>query len=143
MSKNPLSAQLQEVVSSCILKYSGDIEVSPASIATCAYPELDPENVSPVTVQWGCVLQLRAIAREVLRGEFDPIAEGNSGQGEMFEGLQERYPTKREGGPKYVLLGHLTGNEIDYNIQRLEREATKKLHHADALKEYKIFNNVV
>lgn len=133
---NPLTDQLTETVRKCVNDHFGDVEISPASIASCAFPELDPDGLSPETVKWGCLLELRGIARGVLRNEFDPIESEEPRQHPLFPDLQDRYPTKRPGGPKYVLLDHLSPEEAWYNVNRLRKEAEKKMGHADSLEEF-------
>ncbi len=135
---NPLTDQLTESVNECINNYAGDVEISPASVALCAYGLLDPEGVSPQVVQWGCNLELRALARAVLRKNFDPVDADEPRQHQLFPDLQERYPTKRNGGPKYVLLDHLSMEEGFYNVERLRNEGNKKIAHGDSLEEYLI-----
>ena len=132
--KNSQTNRLYEAVSICIEKVSGEVEISPEMVAMCALKELDPDQSAPILVTWGCNLELRQIARQVLRKTFDPLErEDHIDQGSLFEGLQAKYPCKRDGEDVYVDRMVLTKNERDFNIRRLRSEGLSKLEHADAL----------
>lgn len=114
--------------------------ISPSWVATEAMNDLDPERVSVEIVYFGCHLQLRQIAREILRKRFKPDeAPERSAQHDLFPDLQWRYPTARTAKneePEYVLLESLTKEDINYNVARLRSEAVAKLRHADALEAF-------
>jgi hypothetical protein len=101
---------------------------------------IDPAGKAPSLVHLGCHLQLRQIARELLRGKYEPDDNSrDDAQHELWPDLQERYPTARTAGseePEYVLLEHLTDEDIAYNVGRLRAEAEAKQHHADALEAW-------
>jgi hypothetical protein len=82
----------------------------------------------------GCHLQFRQIARSFCRRHFDPTERTED---DLFpETLQERYPRREfnpSGEAEYVLRDLLTPSDIAYNVERLRREASAKLKHADAL----------
>jgi hypothetical protein len=101
---------------------------------------LDGGRVSPALVYTGCHLQLRQIAREFLRGKYEPDGETeDDAQHELWPDLQRRYPTAktaRTPDPEYVLLEHLNDADVGYNLARLRSEAVAKLRHADALEAW-------
>lgn len=112
---------------------NGDIAISPAVLAAQAYPDIDPEGVAPILVQWAAVMEMRQLARGICRSRNDEFEERASMQDEMFEQLQPRYPAHRNGEEVYVQREHLTPKEYEYNIARLRSEGAAKLAHADAL----------
>jgi hypothetical protein len=130
-----LTAQLEETLNICLKQIEDEIEISPAFLSDCAMKRLDAFNRAPVLVKWGCSLQLRQLARGILRGAFDPMSdESKASQSDMFGGLQDKYPCTRNGDRVYVDRMNLTRNERHYNMLRLTKEANTKLQHAEALK---------
>ena len=123
--------QLANYIRKIINDYEADIEIAPAFIAREVMAEIDPSCLSPILVSYAANHQLRQMARQELRKEFDPIKTDK--QQEMFEGLQERYPCKRHGGCVYVLRSELTEDEYRVNIERMQREVFSKQQHVDAL----------
>lgn len=112
--------------------------ISPAWLATEAMIELDPERVSPHRVYIAAHLELRQLARGICRKRSEPESEATE-QHEMFPFLQRRYPEARSANteePQYVLLEHLTADDVKFNVQRLRSEASTKLAHADALEAW-------
>jgi hypothetical protein len=101
---------------------------------------IDSERRAPLLVHLGCNLQLRQIAREMLRGKYEPDGDSDAdAQHSLWPELQKRYPTAksaRDGDPEYVLLEHLTDADLAYNIARLRSEAQSKLRHATALEAW-------
>ncbi len=114
--------------------------ISPNWIATESMVMLDGPRVSPPLVYLGCHLQIRQIARELLRGKYEPDDVGEDDtQHDLWPDLQRRYPTaksQRSGDPEYVLLEELTATDVGYNVARLRGEAQAKLRHADALEAW-------
>ena len=115
--------------------------ISPSWVATEAMVIIDPDRVSPQLVRLGCHLELRQIARSVLRTRFAEADEDEeaSKQHEMFPELQWRYPTSRSSHleePEYVRLEDMTDDDVSYNVARLRSEAMRKLAHADALEAW-------
>lgn len=104
--------------------------------------ELDPEK----TVErrhpliWiGCHLELRQIARSLLRKRFEPEDDGKDGCDELFPDLQWRYPAARsanEPEPSYILREMMSDTDVGYNVARLRAEAAAKNQHADALEAW-------
>ena len=133
---NENTDRLMDVLRGCLVSIHSEIEIQPALLASRAMKEIDPSGSSPPLVAWAANLELRQLGRGLLRKSFDPIADDNP-QAELFEGLQERYPTKRNGESTYVLLSDLTDDEIDENLNRMAREVTAKQKHYDALLAYK------
>jgi hypothetical protein len=123
---------LQDVLRSLICNYSADIPVSAESVSADAMRTLDPNDISPVLVQWACVLELRQLARAILRNEYenDP---GQPEQGQLFTRLQDRYPGFGDRDGTYLPRAMMTPEDYAGNIDRLRREAKAKQAHADKL----------
>lgn len=135
----PEAKKLFDTVARIINVRASETRISPSWIATEAITDLDPERVSVPLVYLGCHLQLRQIARQLLRKSFES-EETESFQHNLFPNLQARYPTARSvdaDEPEYVVLEMLSDEDIDYNIDRLRSEAMSKLKHADALAAFK------
>jgi hypothetical protein len=149
-----LESQLASVVARIIGIRRSQVKIHPSWIATEALDEIDPGGRSVALVSAGCHLQLRQIARDQCRKLFDedgacrrPDSDPDYPMFPMFEQLQWRYPVRKrlqvvdEDGeerkePEYVLLEHMTGDDVDYNVARLEAEATAKVAHARALRAW-------
>lgn len=129
-----LTKQLEDTLRQCLEIVYNEVAISPAMLASCAINKLDSDNVSPILVQWGCNLELRQMARAMLRREFDPLIDKNDDhQPELFTGLQAKYPCKRNGENVYVDRMRLTKEERLFNIERMSREIDAKTQHRDAL----------
>lgn len=132
--------KLAETVARVIDLRHDAVSISPNWVATEAMLLLDPQHAAPALVYAGCHLQLRQVARQQLRGKYQP--EDSAGeQHQLFPDLQTRYPTAHSAQaaePEYVLLEHLPERDLDYNIARLEAEAIAKQKHADALRSYRL-----
>jgi len=114
------------------------IKVSPSWLATEAMAKLDPDKISPHLVYLGCHLQLRQIARSICRAKFEPDDE-EAEQHALFPDLQKRYPIvrqSRDDEPEYILLEHMSKDDVLFNVARLRKEASAKLVHADALEAW-------
>lgn len=138
-SRPPTEAQqLVEIIARIIDTRRLASRISPSWVATEAMTELDPKRTSKPLVYLGCHLELRQIARGLLRSWFED-ADPDEHQHELWPDLQWRYPTARSSGgdePEYVKLEEMSDNDIDYNVTRLRNEARSKLAHADALEAY-------
>lgn len=128
-----LHNQLTEILRECITQFDSDIAISPAILASQAMKMMDDGGVSPVLVAYSSNMNLRQIARKLLRREFDPVYEDDSGQSEMFTGLQERYPCLRADDFVYVQRMRMTLEEREFMVSRLRKEALAKTQHADSL----------
>lgn len=129
---NNLNEQVEAIIKSC-MNDDIDIPMSAASLAKCALDIMDPENISPALVSYACNRELRQIARQLLRREFDPSTKESTDQVEMFDKLQDRYPAHRNGELLYVPRMQLTYEERMFNVERMQREIESKQKHADAL----------
>lgn len=133
---------LTDIIAQIIETRRDETKISPSWIATQAMTELDPDHHSIPLVYLAAHLEMRQIARGLLRQWFedsDPETDdGESLQHELFPSLQRRYPCVRRKGdePEYVRLEEMTDADIDYNVTRMRRESMAKLHHADALIAY-------
>jgi hypothetical protein len=115
-----------------------EIRVSPNWLATAAMEEMDPDRSSPTIVYTAAHLELRQLARSILRKAADPIDEA-SDQHEMFPLLQKRYPAARSTTteePEYVKLEALTELDVAFNLGRMRASASRLLAHCDALEAW-------
>lgn len=131
--------RLRELVLTVFDGREDAITVSPAWLATETMARLDPGRASDPTIYLAAHLQFRQVAREVLRGRFQPQAEPDEeAQHPLFPTLQQRYPLPHKRGeePVYKRLEDLTSGEVAFNVARLRREAAGKLKHADALEAW-------
>ncbi len=135
MTETPNTDHLMDIIRECLAEVDSEIEVQPALLARCAMLKIDPNDVSPVLVAWAANLELRQLSRGLLRKKFEPM---DNPQITMFEGLQDRYPTKRNSEATYVKLDELTDNEIDENLDRMASEIAAKQKHYDALLAFKM-----
>lgn len=131
---------LADLISRVIEAHRAAPRISPSLIATEAMDELDPSGMVKrgADLLWlACNLYLRQVARQQLAHRFSP-KDIDSDQGELFTGLQWRYPTARaaKDDPVYVLLDLMTDEDVGYNVDRLRAEASAKLQHADALQAW-------
>jgi hypothetical protein len=116
---------------------SEEIRVSPSWLATEAMVTLDGEHHSPPLVYLAAHLQLRQLARSICRRKFED-GDDDTEQHELFPNLQKRYPAAHspDSEPEYVLLDHLSKDDVTFNVHRLRSEAQAKLRHADALEAW-------
>jgi len=115
-----------------LIAFKADTPISAEWLASSALKDLDPEDEAPTLVSFGCNLQLRQMARDLLRKTYDPIA-AESPQSEMFEKLQDRYPGFGRNKGKYIPRHLMTLEDRQGNIDRMTREVKAKLEHRDAL----------
>lgn len=129
--------RLRELLESIYERRVDEVRVSPAWLATEALLHLDPTKTAPELVYRAAHLQLRQLGRSLCRQRFEEDGEWSE-QHDLFPNLQKRYPAAHspDAEPEYVLLEHLTGDDIAFNVQRLRREANAKLFHADALEAW-------
>lgn len=133
--QDSLTTKLHDTLAECLEQVEQEVEISPELLAHCAMKVLDPKGKAPSLVEWAANLELRQLARALLRKTFDPLApKPDVGQEDMFVGLQEKYPCKRSGEVVYVDRMRLSHDERKYNISRLEKEGQSKLEHAGALR---------
>ena len=133
-----MSNKLTDVVNSVIDSNSNQDELMPAWVANAAYRNIDPDQIAPIDVKIAALQYLKQLARQVLRGKFEPL-EGNADQHELWPDLQTRYPVLRQNSdaePTYVKLELLNGNDALWNINRLRKEADTKIKHANALEQW-------
>jgi len=140
--RHSLTEQLYAACRIVVESHSGDIAIAPSLVAQLAMKNLDKLNSAPAVVSWGCTLQCRHAAREILRKQFDPTAddfqEGDAHGHPIFPNLQLRYPTKRgvRGDPEYVLLEQLTDGERALNVSQMRSRGQRLLDHAAALEAW-------
>ena len=133
---------LHTTVTAIIWEHQAQITLDPRWIATEAMAKLKAKSLwrENPTVYIGCHLQLRQIARQVLGKTYESEDDApGEAQHEMFAGLQSRYPkapTEGEVERSYVLLEHMSKEDVRYNVGRLRSEARAKLKHADTLEAW-------
>lgn len=120
--------------------------VAPDSIASAAMEIIKFRYVLHNAGWYGCYQHMLQLARDRLRGQFDPEARAAAyvaGQSELFDdALQDRYPRaprRRPDGnwaePEYVLRDQLGEDDRWFNIDRLEHVAGALTRHHRALRE--------
>ena len=127
-----LKLKLSNYINKAISDHSGDISISPSSVAANVIKQLDPSNETIPIISYGFNLQVRALARLVLGKKFGKPKEDET-QSELFEGLQERYPAARN-SDEYILREDLTLEQRRYNEDRLRKTGESFIKHSDALK---------
>ena len=125
------TTQLQDLLRKALSEYSADMPVSAETLAGVVIDEIDEKHSAPILVRWGCVLELRQLARPMLRREFEEETENK--QPDLFGGLQDRYPGYGEHKGMYMPRSMMTAEDYAGNIARLGREADAKQKHRDAL----------
>lgn len=139
---NILTNQINEILLRCVDEEKEEIDISPEYIASRGMKIMNPKSTATQMVEWVAVLQLRQMARAILRKQFEPTHKGHN-NGDMFPVLQPRYPvdvTYEENGETTVTTVyrermHMSYEERQVMIVRLEKEATAKQQHADALRQ--------
>ena len=128
----------REMVQRVYDMYRDRVSVSPTWLATECMMQLDPERRSHALEYKMAHLQFRQIARGICAGHWEAPDEEAGEEHDLFPDLQKRYPIHRpkDSEPEYVLLEHLSGIDIAFNVGRLRSEAVAKLKHADALEAY-------
>ena len=133
------SPALTTIVARIIEMHRDEPRINAQTIATAALLEIDPGKVSLPPVLAGCHLALHQIARGLLRKRFDEDDEdGDEDQMLPFPGLQQRYPSFKQGASdrEYVLLEKMFPADIAFNVARLRKEGATKSKHADALEAW-------
>jgi hypothetical protein len=130
--------RLREIVERIVSIRDSDIAISPSWVATQAMFELDPKKTSESNIYLAAHLQFRQIARKVLGAKFEAEVDADKDQHPLFPDLQRRYPLPhlKDEEPRYKLLEYLDHDERVFNVNRLRKEASGKLAHADALEAY-------
>jgi hypothetical protein len=134
-----MESTLIDVINGVIFNSSNQDQIMPAWVANAALKELDPDSLSPYRVRLAAIQALKQIARQQLRGKFEPDDDAQAMQHQLFPGLQHRYPAARQtsdGEPIYIKTELMTSADTAANIQRLRSEAGTKLKHADALEQW-------
>jgi len=101
-------------------------------------------------IRFGCLLELRQIAREILRRTHlnghsknaadEEVETQSSFQGDDFSLLQMRYPRAHKNGrPQgYVLRDEMTEVDWEWNLVNLKSEGEVRLKHCRQLERYGI-----
>ena len=133
MKRHRQAEQLHAVLSECLGDRT-DVPISAASLALCAMKRIDPDDISLPLVAFGCNMELRQMAREMLRETYDPTAKDWSDtQGELFQGLQKMYPCKRQGKDVYVPRMQMTLAERERVLEMMTTHIKSRIKHRDAL----------
>jgi hypothetical protein len=107
----------------------------------------DAEQLKPSAITTQILAKLgeadiRALARQALRQRVARICrslcEADNDSPDLFDGVQARYPTARSSGEdvSYVPREAMTAGDVTWNIQRLRKEGTTKLAHAETLQRW-------
>ena len=145
------SSRLRMIVRKHIMTHSRDASVDPYKIASNVLEELEPHDS-----KLAAHLQLRHLARELLRREFEVAAANDSAppeapprsgrittlqvrqtaqsEPEIPNLLQDRYPQANHAG--YIKRELMSEADWRWNIARLEHEGRVKNEHAAALREW-------
>jgi hypothetical protein len=132
------TSQLVAILSRIVDTRRGERTINPSWVATEALIEIDPDGKSPPLVRVGCHLELRQLARGLLREVFER-GESADDAHPLFPELQWRYPQasrKGDAEPSYILLDEMMPKDIAYNVDRLRMEGRSKLAHADRLEAF-------
>lgn len=130
--------KLTAIVNKVVTDRQEQSRISPTWIAAEVMSLLDPTRLSPPLVALGCNLEIRQLARAILRERFEmPPDDGEAEeQHELFPGLQKRYPlpkTSRDAEPIYARLEDLSRIDVIFNVNRLRRVGAAMLVHAEKL----------
>lgn len=116
------------------------VRVSPSWLATECMQSLDPDRASHPIEYAMAHLQFRQLARSICSGRWERTdASEIAEQHDLFPDLQTRYPAAGRSAdqePEYVLLEHMSVEDIAFNVSRLRSEANAKLKHADSLEAW-------
>ena len=125
--------QLSGIVRKAIDGYGEAEVISPEVIGNQVLQVMDPESDAPILVSYGCSLEIRQIARGILRRSFDPVKKVEEEQADAFDGhLQDRYPVERDGQRVYVLRQCITPDEGAVICADMRKKAKSLNDHADA-----------
>jgi hypothetical protein len=135
---------LSDAIGRMIDMHGTSITIAPDSIATGAMAVIRFDYAIHNAGWHGCYQHMLQLARERLRGRFDPEARAQaflSGQLEMFgDALQDRYPRrpqrKSDGSwrePEYVLREYLEEDDAWFNDDRLSQISSAANRHRMAL----------
>lgn len=131
------ATELRAVVRRVYERHSERDRVSPLWLATEAMVAIDfPRALHPLGYL-AAHLEMRAIAREFCRANFDPTRDDPGAGDDLFSGtLQPRYPRPSPGEgaePEYVLRDAMTGADYLFNVRRMRKAAMALQEHARAL----------
>lgn len=139
--------QVNQIIKAVVDAWSSQIEMSAASVARETQLKIHPYMTIPVLSDYLENMQLRQMARAVLRTTADSDENLDHTTEDLFgDALQVRYPTTRNGELSYVKREYLTYEERMENVRALRMEAEAKLRHADALEaetEYLVKNGTL
>lgn len=123
--------ELTNEVRKAVLAYGPEDPVSPEIISDAVIRGIDPDDDAPTLVRWGCILELRQIARGVLRRTYD----GEPGQDGLFDDdLPEKMPGYGDHKGLYVPRSQMTLTDYEGNIDRYEKELESKQRKLDKLR---------
>ena len=128
---NP-SNELNRLIGYALNKYSSDMPVSAESLADVVIRKIDEDEKSPELVRFGCVLELRQMARALLRKEYRERLDDDS-HPYFFGGLQDLYPGSGKRKGQYLPRSMMSVDDYKENAERLRKEGRAKLLHADEL----------
>lgn len=132
MSRDSLHEQVMQVLREQyeIFDKRNEVEIGPAMLADAVMRQIDPNHSTPVLPSYLSRMRVREMARTFLRTNYEKPEALNH---EMFNGLQRRYPARRNSEHMYVLRESLTLGERLQNIARLRKVSVTAGEHAAAL----------
>lgn len=140
MAESTMTNRIKERILSTYEARRDHVAVSVQDIAHTVFEALDPDQQTPFLIRHCAILELRQMTRELLRVKLEEQTETQDATADLFGwALQKRYPVERSGSLAYVLLEHLTYEEVNANADGLDAEASAKQTHARALRAYAEF----
>lgn len=135
--------EMELIVARIIDKNRRRDKINPSWVATEAMLELQKnykmQNLqnNAFEIYRAAHLQLRQVARGILGKKFE--SEDENEKHGFFTDLQIRYPAahSKSEEPSYVLLEYCSDADLDYNIERLDKEIKGKTKHRNSLIAYK------
>lgn len=117
--------------------YETDQPVDTSDLARAVLKRIDPMSISPELVDHAAFLELKQLARAICRRRQQDLEDQSLAKsGTLFDfKLQDRYPQAHDGedADVYLPLSLMREADFHFNSQRLRREASGKIRHADAL----------
>lgn len=144
MSKRDRDA-LSDAIGHVIDIHKRAISIAPDRIASAAMQRIGFDYATHNAGWYGCYQHMLDLARDRLRGQFDPAARAQefvAGQTALFDdALQDRYPRKPRRNadgtwcePEYMLRLDLPEEDCWFNIDRLENVSAALLRHQKAFR---------
>ena len=135
-----LHEQLTLAIGQIIDAHGAAEVISPSSVAYALRDRYTTGPLEPV-FDYASIEHFKQMARRALSGRYDADSdESEAHQGELFSGLQTRYPLPHGRGEEasYKLLDLMSDDEIEWNAAVLEKSADARMIHARKLRIYRL-----